>query len=273
MTESAEPAPYRVRARNTAADSTNKIHDDTVARSFGFAGGLVPGITAYAYLSHVPTALWGRPWLQRGVLEARFLRPVYDGDDIVIEPGPLEQTEEGEALQLTLRGPSGDACVGGRAMLPAHAATPPSLRDYPVAPLPAEPPAASPAVLAAIEQLGTVEVLFDPLRAERYLDSIGEGLDLYRRDGLAHPGWLLQWANWVLVANVALGPWVHTASTVRHYSSLEGNSTVSTRGRVADLYERRGNRMVELDLLLVAGSSTPLAHVRHTAIYDLRPRV
>ena len=43
-------APYRVSAFNTAHDSENKIHDDDVARRFGFQGGLVPGVEVYAYM-------------------------------------------------------------------------------------------------------------------------------------------------------------------------------------------------------------------------------
>ena len=49
-------SPYRVQAYNTAVASENKIHDDTVARRFGFAGGLVPGIEVYAYMAHIPVA-------------------------------------------------------------------------------------------------------------------------------------------------------------------------------------------------------------------------
>jgi hypothetical protein len=35
---------YRVQAYNTSKQSENKIHDDAVARRFGFSGGLVPGV-------------------------------------------------------------------------------------------------------------------------------------------------------------------------------------------------------------------------------------
>ena len=34
-------------AQNDATDSGNEIHDDRVARQYGFEGGLVPGITVY----------------------------------------------------------------------------------------------------------------------------------------------------------------------------------------------------------------------------------
>ena len=47
---------YRVQAYNTAHSSENKIHDDAVARRFGFTGGLVPGVDVYAYMMHLPVA-------------------------------------------------------------------------------------------------------------------------------------------------------------------------------------------------------------------------
>jgi len=50
-------------AFNTALDSENKIHDDDVARRFGFSGGLVPGVDVYAYLTWGPVSTWGRSCL------------------------------------------------------------------------------------------------------------------------------------------------------------------------------------------------------------------
>src|SRR5882757_5922333 len=71
---------YRVQAYNTSKQSENKIHDDTVARRFGFSGGLVPGVDVMAYMIHLPVAKWGRAFLERGLIEARFVKPVYDGE-------------------------------------------------------------------------------------------------------------------------------------------------------------------------------------------------
>jgi hypothetical protein len=66
--------PYRVEAFNASKESENKIHDDTVARRFGFRGGLVPGVDVYAYMTHLPVLRWGRAWLERGTAECRLLR-------------------------------------------------------------------------------------------------------------------------------------------------------------------------------------------------------
>src|SRR3954453_20952858 len=76
--------PYRVSAYNTAKQSENKMHDDTVARRFGFSGGLVPGVDVMAYMMHLPVAKWGRAFLERGLIEARFIKPVYDGESVEV---------------------------------------------------------------------------------------------------------------------------------------------------------------------------------------------
>src|SRR5271156_3439474 len=72
--------PYHVSAFNTATASENKIHDDATAQRFGFKGGFVGGVNVYAYMSHQPLRQWGRAWLERGTGEARFGKPVYEGD-------------------------------------------------------------------------------------------------------------------------------------------------------------------------------------------------
>src|SRR5258708_19258610 len=71
---------YRVQAYNTAKLSENKMHDDTVAKRFGFSSGLVPGVDVMAYMMHLPVRKWGRAFLERGLIEARFIKPVYDGE-------------------------------------------------------------------------------------------------------------------------------------------------------------------------------------------------
>ena len=76
--------PYSIVAFNTAKASENKMHDDTVARKFGFTGGLVPGVEVFAYMSHVPLQAWGRAFLERGRMEARFAKPVYEGDTATV---------------------------------------------------------------------------------------------------------------------------------------------------------------------------------------------
>src|SRR5580700_5633112 len=112
--------PYHVSAYNTAKSSENKIHDDATAKRFGFKGGLVGGVHVYAYMSHLPVQRWGIAWLERGTGEARFGKPVYEGD--IAEITAVEDAE-GMSLQVDS---GGVLCATGRAGLPANA---PALLD------------------------------------------------------------------------------------------------------------------------------------------------
>ena len=39
----------------------------------------MPGVEVYAYMAHMPFERFGEAWLERGGMECRFLKPVYDG--------------------------------------------------------------------------------------------------------------------------------------------------------------------------------------------------
>src|SRR5579863_969465 len=142
MTSSAL-GPYRVSACNTAHDSENKIHDDSVARRFGFGGGLVPGVDVYGYMSHLPVMRWGRAWLERGTAECRFFKPVYDGDIATVTA-----SESDGALDITVES-RGEACAAGRATLPGSRPPAPSFDLFRKVPQRAERPPADEASLAA----------------------------------------------------------------------------------------------------------------------------
>src|SRR3977135_3728761 len=88
-------AAWELQAHNTATPSGNKIHDDEVARRYGFGGGLVPGVDLYAYLTHPPAEAWGLDWLERGTMQARFTKPVYEGDTVRVVPLDHIQEEQG----------------------------------------------------------------------------------------------------------------------------------------------------------------------------------
>src|SRR3954464_7241602 len=106
---------WSVRAFNTAKQSENKMHDDTVAQRFGFSGGLVPGVDVIAYMMHLPVAKWGRAFLERGLIEARLVKPVYDGEitDVTAE-------EKDGVLALPVQA-GGQPRAAGTAALPARA--------------------------------------------------------------------------------------------------------------------------------------------------------
>jgi acyl dehydratase len=257
---------YRVQAYNTATASTNKIHDDAVARQYGFRGGLVPGVDVYAYLCHLPAERWGADWLARGTMTARFRSPVYDGETVEVEGTVTDD----DGVDLALHGPSGELCAGGRATLPEPAAVPdpPDPSSWPAGEPPVDRPPASAASLRA-RPFGQLVEVFDAAAALSYLDDVREDLPLFADRGLAHPAWLLRYANYVLGANVQLGPWIHTASTVQLHGPVGDGAVLETRALVADVRDQRGHQVVDLDVLQLA-SGQVVARTTHTAIYQLR---
>jgi hypothetical protein len=255
-------ATHQLVAFNTALDSDNKIHDDEVAQRFGFTGGLVPGVDVYAYLTWGPVQQWGRDWLERGTMSARFTLPTYDGDLMTV------RWEDG---QLSLANPGGTVVSTGEADLPDAAAPAPDRARYPQAPRTAKDdrPPASPEVLQPGTVLGTWEAGFHFDRHRPYLADVRETLPVYEELRIAHPGYLLRTANWILADHVVLGPWIHVGSRVTNLGLARDGSTIRTQGTVRDSYERKGHLFVELDLLVTADDA-PVVHIDHTAIY--RPR-
>jgi len=255
---------YRVSAYNTAHDSENKIHDDSVARRFGFGGGLVPGVDVYGYMTHLPVLRWGRAWLERGTAECRFMKPVYDGDI-----ADVAASDDGGGLEITVES-RGEVCATGRAELPGSRPTPPSLDLFRKVAQRGERPPADEASLAAETWLGIDPYPITAEMAARYLADSNESASIYAEEGLVHPRDILRSCNFVLSRNVLLGPWIHTGSRVQHLAAAAVGDTLSVRARVTRNYAHKGHLFVEIDALVVANETTPVAHIAHTAIY--RPR-
>jgi len=255
---------YRVEARNLSQASENRIHDDDVARRFGFGGGLVPGVEVYAYMTHLPVAQWGIDWLERGTAECKLVKPVYDGKLVT-----LAAAESARTLAITAES-DGVLCATGAAALSDGPPNVPSLRAPAPVPVLDARPAADEGTLAVGRRLSShvLRVTRDELR--QYLRDIHETESIYARESVVHPAYMLRVCNFVLKDNVTLGPWIHTASSIRHCGLARVDEPLAGHGEVAANYERNGHRFVDLDVTIAAGESRPVAQVRHTAIYRLR---
>jgi len=252
--------PYRVEAFNTAKASENKIHDDAVARRFGFGGGLVPGVDVYAYMAHLPVARWGRDWLERGAAECRFQKPVYDGDIVTVT---ATETMEGLDLRVESRG---EPCAMGRATLPDRPTVLPGPFAEPPAP-PADRPPASEAALAVGTLLGIRPLPITRELVEQCIADLRETETLYLKEGVVHPVIIARTGNWALNHNVVLGPWMHVGSKLQHYGAARIGDELSVRARVTANYEHKGHHFVDADVLVLANRATPIARIAHTAIW------
>ena len=94
------------------------IHDDDVARARGYRAALVPGAFIYGHVSRLAIEAWGEDWAKRGAIGTRFRRPVYNGDRLTLEAGPLEKqgifsgpkSQSATRMESTSR-PAGSACL------------------------------------------------------------------------------------------------------------------------------------------------------------------
>ena len=260
--------PWTVVAQNDAADSGNEIHDDRVARQYGFRGGLVPGVTVYGYLTGPLVAAFGPEWLDRGGLRVRLRRPVYEGERVAVESrvtrvGPRTEVE------LTARGESGEACAVGAGWMFAEA----PLDPVPLPPYREIPATRWPPERATFERervLGSVGAEWSGERAAGYLER--DDHPVYR-SGVAHPAWLLRLANLAVDRSVAVNPWIHVSSDVQNRCRAHAGEPLETRAAVLELFERNGHAYVDLDVAVVArraDAAVPILRATHRAIY--RPR-
>lgn len=253
---------YDVIAHNSSAESDNRIHADDVASKFGFTGGLVAGVDVFAYMTRAPVDKWGALFLDSGAMRARFRNPVYDGDKVAVM-GALDPREH-MALSLTA---NGKACAEGVAFIDAD--SPEILcREAPPPWFPGAPKAA-PDSLPKGHVLGTLQEFYMAEAGRHHLDDIREKHPIYRRGRIAHPGFLLRRANFVLAYNVKLGPWIHGESDIRLHDMLEDGEPFETRAAVLDNFERGGHRIVVLEFS-ISSQGRAIMTGRHTAIYEPR---
>ena len=263
---------YRVSAVATSDAWENKIHEDSLARAFGFRGGLVPGVTVYSWMTHPVVASLGGAWLDHGTFSVRFAKPVYFGEEVTVRTSVAAHSRDEVTIQARVVNAQDEVCATATMGMPLGPLLPlPDVAAYPAAPLPADRPLASRAVLESRAVLGTPRLQLDRAVLDAFLLKVGERLPIYRgADAPAHPGIYLEQANRALDRNVRVSPWIHVESHGQHLSVPRVGQPLEMRARVKNLFQGKGHEFVELDLLLLAAGARPVAAIRHVAIYQLR---
>ena len=263
---------YRVSATPTHDGWENKIHEDGLARAFGFRAGLVPGVTVYSWMTHPVVAALGGAWLDHGTFSVRFAKPVYFSETVTVRASVAAHSRDEITIQTRVVNEQDEVCATATMGLPLGPLLPlPDPAAYPAAALPAERPLASRAYLEQRAVLGTPQLILERAVADAFLGKVGENLSMYREaDGPAHPGIYLEQANRALDRNVRVSPWIHVESHGQHLSVLRVGERLETRAKVKSLFQGKGHEFVDLDLLLLAEGARAVASIRHVAIYQLR---
>ncbi len=265
---------YEGVAWNPASASENRIHADDVARQYGFRGGLVPGVTVYAFLVEPALRVWGLDWLSRGSATVTLRKPLYEGERFRVEVG--RDGDEVDGLRCAVWGPGKVLCADGVVRKPSSLDDDvPVRRGDALAPARGERPDATRLVLEDLrgKGLGAIAVSWDGGgELGRYREKAADMPELVRVDGggFANPSFSLGLANWVLSRNVLLGPWIHVESRVRHHAPVPLRTTTITEARITDLFARGGHEFVDLDVAVFGDDDRPILSAFHRAIYKLR---
>jgi acyl dehydratase len=280
-----EALPTRhVVARNTAAGEADSIHDDAYATRAGYRGGLVPGVTLLAYLTATLIDAYGAAWPERGRLRARFVRPVYHGEELEVRAAFARRGGAGSVLECRIERSDGAIAVEAEAACasePAPAPGPQPWRRGVPTPRPrraTDPDGALPPLLPETlvvgEELAPLTYHVSHADAVAWAAQADDASEWYRGgspfDGpIVHPAMLARDPISLLRHNFARKATIHAESDLSYLHAGRPDRDYTVYGNVADVYERRGNGYVVVDTLTVDEDGREIVRNRHTSLIRL----
>lgn len=239
------------------------IHDDQTARAMGFRAALIPGAFIYGHITRMAVRGWGADWLARGRARARFRRPVYNGDLLVIERGELRRAADGLETYVSVKHTkTGEIVLEGNIGLLDTSPQPPL--DLPIRPLIEPRLKLLPGDVPAGLQLGTAETVLTPDLVGESLDDFHEVESIYRDRGLVHSGCLLRRTMGDALANLDLPiPVIFAVTEVQNFAPAPVGARYATSSRITRAWESRGKHYFESEEWLIADGSRVVArHLR-----------
>ena len=210
------PSSPSTRRRRRPTRSTRT----TVARRFGFRGGLVPGVDVYAYLCHPPVGGVGAGLARAGTMRARFRQPVYDGDTVDDHAGDGDG-----ALELRDRG--GRVCATAtRRRCPTtrrRCPTPPTGRTSRRPPT-RRPP--RPRCSCRAPRSGSRRTASTPTGPASTSPTSARPHRSTRPSASPIPAGSCATRTTCCPPTSALGPWIHVESVVQHHGVVEDGEEV-----------------------------------------------
>lgn len=265
------PPVRRFRARNTAAASDNKIHDDVEARRYGYGGGLVPGVLLYAYQAQLAVEFFGADWLAQGTARWSVRRPVYAGETVEC----AARCEDADGRQLLAVDLRRDDALCAQASFSLAAAVNPArtLADGP------EAPTTLPELTADAVPLGaSLTPLHSVISAEQALaeaESSDDPCPWFRGPSpfggpLVPPVWLAARQAPLLRANFRFGPSIHVATELEQLAPAFAGRAYVTAGVIRVTYERKGNHYLVTEAETRDDQERLVCRIRHTSIFQVR---
>lgn len=243
------------------------IHDDAVARARGYKAALIPGAFVYGHISRVALQAWGEAWTIRGGMGARFRRPVYNGDRILIRAGMLEGGATMRRAQVSVINEDGADVASGWIGLLDAAPVVPDISAFTLTPRPEVPPVVSVGSLHPDTPLTTANRVLTQGDFEASLRSFGESEPFYEREDIVHSGCIMRLAMGDAHNSFRFpSPVVLTDIETQHFAQVRPGQRLATVGRVAQVYQRKDKHYLETEEFLLADGLL-VARFLRTQIY------
>ncbi|WP_274425166.1 MaoC family dehydratase [Chelativorans sp. YIM 93263] len=243
------------------------VHEDSVARAQGFRAALIPGAFVYDYATRLATRAWGVEWLARGAIAARFRRPVYDGDELVVKATPAGTFEGGPKVDVTITNAEGEQVLVGWMALADSPPSVPAVEALAFHPFATPKPELRVEDLAHGLEFGTEDRV---LTAQDIADSrtaMGNTEAIYD-DGLAHSACMVRLTMRDVLTSYKfpLAP-VFTEVETRNCAPLKAGRRIQTAAQILDVFESNGRHYFKSEEYLVAdGTEIVARHIRTNLI-------
>ena len=253
-------------------DITNPIHSTEVARSYGFAGPLVGGVTVWGWATDTILAALGERWLEEGWAEYSFRQPTFPGDTLRVKAA-INEGSSAASWTVEMINQSGEVCVSGTVGLGRSEWVDGIVKPRSMGPT-IESGDKGPLILESAEigkDWSAMELDFLKVTSEEFIaqKQRTDNPLFTDKNAVAHPSWTAGWAEMLLRHNFVIPTSMHTKSRVQHHRKIPVGTSVIGGAHLIDAYERKAHHFANYDVLLVDGEGVELAQLRHWTIFKI----
>ena len=255
---------YQVVARNFSEATENKIHDDKIARKYGFEGALVPGVAVYGHLTHPLVEKFGEAWLSHSLGSVRFLKPAYHGDALAIS-----YVEDDGGHHTHCHNQHGVLLAELHSTMPDEL---PAIEDQSVFANTRKPAERVDMTWDTVEALQPFTPWHWQITDDGNQTSASQIRDeqpIFRTH--AHPHWMLAIANRTLTREYFMPAWIHVGSENRFHLPVFVGDTLEVRAAVREKWRKKGHEFVRIYIAYYRGRELT-TEIFHTAIFRLASR-
>lgn len=252
----------------------NPIHDNQGADAAGYAGALVAGVRSYGWAVHTVVKALGVEWRRTGWADITLNRPVFAGEQVLIN---ATNVPAGVSLEATSTNADGESRVvlsgaAGLGQAPFVAELdPPAIvaAGTPSAPLPRYTldtiPLHKPLTpqMTRLSSAGAKRLLAEDLKMQDpYYLAADSPVPI-------HPYFLAARMAPLTRHNFTYGPTIHVRTQIQHLREAHADCELVTGAQIVKAYERKGHWYQVLDGI-VSDPHREVARLRHHTIF--RPR-